>query len=52
MPGLCLLDVGDSPYIGYKIMPVKAYFNIFDLFSETTNMWHLILCQNIAIIAC
>ena len=30
MPGLCLLDIGSAPYIGYNIMPQKAYFHIFD----------------------
>ena len=37
MPGLCLLDIGGAPYIGYNIMPPKALFNIFDFFSKTTN---------------
>ena len=46
MPGLCLLDIGGAPYIGYNIMPPKALFNIFDFFSKTTNRWHFILCQN------
>ena len=47
MPGLCLIDIGDAPYIGYKIMFPKAYFYMFD-FSKTTSRWHFILCQNIA----
>ena len=28
MPVLCFLDIGGAPYIGYIIMPPKAYFHI------------------------
>ena len=28
MPGLCLLDIGSSPYIGHEIIGLKAYFNM------------------------
>ena len=46
MPGLCLLDIGGSPCISYNMTPLEATFHIFNFFSETTNRWHFILCQN------
>ena len=46
MPGLCHLDIDAAPYIGYNIMPQKAYFHIFDFFFKTTKRWRFIFCQN------
>ena len=37
MPGLCLRDIGGTPYISYNMMPPKALFHIFFFFSETAN---------------
>ena len=38
VPGLCMLVIGDSPYISLKIMAQKPYFYIFDFSSETTSI--------------
>ena len=48
VPGLCLLGIGGAPYIRHKIMARKAYFHIFDFFSETTSRWRFILYQKVA----
>ena len=41
MPGLCLLDIGSAPYIGYNIMPPKAYFHIFDFLFWKQSMFDM-----------